>query len=279
MKLRKPLLAGQWYPGTEAECLKLIKGFIKEKLYSGEIKGGIVPHAGWYYSGEIAAGVFEAASFSKPDLVIVFGMHMYPGQKIRVMSQGGYDSPLGPLYVDEELVEMIEGSYSFERETPDCFEEDNTIEVQLPFIKYFMGEAAVFGAGLPPDRKSIFFARELVSKAVEMGRKPVVIGSTDLTHYGPAYGFTPFGSGEGIFEKVEQNFDRKIIDHFLCLDAEGILKESSEKMNACCSGAAAGAAAGVSVIGATKGFLMEYSNSYKKTKGDNFVGYAGVLFS
>ena len=278
MKLRRPLLAGSWYPASFEECENLILSWKKGENIRGKKTGGIVPHAGWFFSGETASMVIEELSFSKPDLVILFGFHMSPFSKIRVMSTGGYETPLGSLFVFEDLVLALEKDFDFIRETPSDFEPDNTIEVQLPIIRYFMGDVPIFCCGLPPDKSGLEFAEKTVSQAKKMGKNPVVIGSTDLTHYGPDYDFMPVGTGGDSVKWVKEENDRSMVDLLLEMNPEKVIDEGINKMNACCSGAAAGAVLGASLLGAKKGELLKYTTSHEKTGGDNFVGYCGIIY-
>jgi len=278
MDIRKGLLRGTWYPDTKEECEMFISSCSKHIKVSRKIYGGVVPHAGWYFSGETAAMIIEALSSADPDLVIVFGMHMHKGQKIRIMAEGAYETPLGILPVCEELVRAAGEEYDFEAETPDDFEPDNTIEVQLPFIRHFIGEKSVFCCGLPPEKSSYEFGKYIGRKALELGFNPVVIGSTDLTHYGPSYGYMPFGNAENAYEKIKNENDRRMINLIEKMDYEEVLKDSEKTLNACCSGAVAGALGCAKALGAEKGVCADYSSSYEKRKSDSFVGYAGIYF-
>lgn len=278
MQKRKGLLRGTWYPDTKEECEMFISSGTKHIKIDKKIFGGIVPHAGWYFSGETAKIIIEALSHMNPDLVIVFGMHMAEGEKIRIMTNGAYETPVGDLFVCTDLVKEIEKDTDFIPETPDDFIPDNTIEVQLPFIRHFMGEVEVFCCGLPPDESSFEFGRKVGKKALELGKKTVVIGSTDLTHYGPSYGFMPYGKSSEAYEKVKNFNDKKMISLIENMDYSGIISDSRVNMNACCSGAAAGAVGCALSLGAKKGVCADYSNSCEKRKSDSFVGYAGIYF-
>ena len=278
MEYRKPLLAGTWYPDTFDECSKQIGEWKKYPKSKKKTYGGIVPHAGWYFSGETASMVIERLAVSAPELVIIFGTHLNRNFPIRVMVKGGYETPLGNLPVFEELGSVMAEQYEFVKETPFSFEPDNTIEVQLPVIRYFMGEVPVFCAGLPPHEKSLGFASCCIKEALKLTKNLVVIGSTDLTHYGPGYAFTPAGYGKEAFDWVKNKNDKSMVDLFIKMNAEEIIKEGPALGNACCSGAAAGAVSGAGIMGAEKGVLLSYSNSYEKSPGESFVGYAGVVF-
>ena len=84
VKMRRSLFAGSWYPDNAAGCEKEINAFLKEVDYTPpadrSLVGGIVPHAGWYFSGSIACNVIHLLKEAKPtDVVVIFGMHLHPG--------------------------------------------------------------------------------------------------------------------------------------------------------------------------------------------------------
>lgn len=279
MEIRRALLAGSWYPKDREDCSRMLDSFRTGVRKDTGFIAGIVPHAGWQYSGDIACRVIEQLSFSEPDLVIIFGMHMHEQDNVKIMVKGEYETPFGNLRVSEELSSWCLDKYIIDIEYPYSFEPDNTIEVQLPIIRYFLGKVDILGVGLPPRLDSIDFAENLVSRAIELGKNPIVIGSTDLTHYGPSFGFTNFGTGDEAYDVIKKSNDKKIIEAMESMDEEKVIKEAKNNLNACCSGAAAGAIKAAKILGAKKGKLIEYANSYEKSKGYDFVGYAGVLFS
>ncbi|MEW5736787.1 MAG: AmmeMemoRadiSam system protein B, partial [Thermodesulfobacteriota bacterium] len=114
--------------------------------------------------------------------------------------------------------------------------------------------------------------------ARERGYQTVAIGSTDLTHYGPNYGFSPMGTGTPALDWVTKKNDPAFIEKVLAMDPEGMLDEGLAHYNACCSGAAATAVAAGKKLGATRGQLIAYDTSHAKSPGQSFVGYAGVVF-
>ena len=103
-----------------------------------------------------------------------------------------------------------------------------------------------------------------------------IVGSTDLTHYGPTFGLTPYGTGDQAHERVRQEDDRRIIDRMLAMDPLPVIEEALASHNACCAGAAAAAIAAARELGAASAALTEYATSYDKSPGDSFVGYAGI---
>lgn len=283
MDVRKAVFAGSWYPGTRAECDRMIRRFLDEKTGSKPEKtpvGVIVPHAGWVYSGGIACRAISllAGRSPLPDTIIVFGMHLPPGAQPRILATGGIETPFGALEVDEDICRGLIERFSFQEETTQRFTQDNTIELQLPFIKHFFKEAKIVPVGVPPDPVAEQIGAAVVAIAKELGREIAVVGSTDLTHYGANFGMTHYGFGQAAHEKVRQQEDRRIIDRMLAMDPLPLIDEALASSNACCSGAAAAAIAASRALGATEASLTEYATSYEISAGDSFVGYAGIVF-
>jgi AmmeMemoRadiSam system protein B len=283
--VRKAMFAGSWYPADAADCEREINSFLAEGEFapprSTNLTGGIVPHAGWYFSGGIAAKVLrclQQAPPSPPDAVLLFGMHLGPNANFVMMPEGSWSTPFGNLAVDGALAAELVKHADFKLETPREFTQDNTIELQLPFIKYFFPETEVVAVGVPADHRAIDFGRSAADAVRKMGRKVRVIGSTDLTHYGDNYGFVTKGTGAAAVQWVKEENDRRVIEAMLDMDAERVLIEARENRNACCSGAAAASLAAAKGLGAGEAQTIAYTTSYDKSPGDSFVGYVGIVF-
>ena len=283
IKLRRAVFAGSWYPSSAAECEKEIKGFLAEgrrlELPAGERIGGIVPHAGWYFSGSIACNVINSLkSDDPPDVLVVYGMHLHPNDTCVMMAEGAWETPFGEIAVEEQLAGELEKQFSFKLETFNSFTQDNTIELQLPFIKYFFNEARIVAIGVPPAENSLAIGRAIVNIANRLNLSIKVIGSTDLTHYGPNYGFVSEGGGARAVEWVRDQNDRRIIDLMLDMEAEKVIDEALTSHNACCAGAAATAIQTAKHLGADQAASFTYATSYDKHPADSFVGYVGIVF-
>lgn len=283
MEIRSTAFAGSWYPSTAEACEREITQFQSEyqspRPTDTYTVGGIVPHAGWFFSGAIACQVIEAlSSAAQPDTLLLFGRHMHPGGIPVLMSKGGWQTPFGPLAVDEALAEELEHLFEFEKETTRRFEPDNTIEVQLPFIKYFFPEVALLAVGVPPAERALELGKTAVEIGKRQGKQLMVIGSTDMTHYGPNYGFSPQGHGPQAVDWVREQNDGPLIAAMEALDASQVLVQAGAHHSACCAGAVAAALSAGQALGARDGQKVAYSTSYEKSPGSSFVGYAGVLF-
>lgn len=283
MNLRKSVFSGAWYPAGSRACEDQIRQFLaagpNQPPSLANPVGGIVPHAGWTFSGSVASNVIHRLSQStSPDVVVVFGMHLHRGSPRYMMPEGHWQTPFGPLAVDTRLADALIRRHPFELETTTRFQRDNTIELQMPFIRYFFKNARVVAMGVPPTAETLAVARSVVAIAREIDLDIVILGSTDLTHYGPNYGFTPKGHGPPAVAWARQENDRRVIDAMLRMDPQAVLREGLDNQNACCCGAAAAAIAAAKALGAQQGEKLDYASSYDISPGDSFVGYVGVIF-
>lgn len=284
MQVRRPDFAGSWYPGNKSQCLAEIENLSKDLFPcpgNGEKRiGGIVPHAGWYFSGKVIYNVIRCLKAeTPPDTFIIFGRHLHAGSGNYIMKEGSWSTPLGELKIDEDFASKLADEFPFKVETASNNEPDNTIEVLLPFVKYFFSDVNILPVGLPPTIASLRIGERIAEISIEMGRDVLILGSTDLTHYGYNYGFTPKGSGEEAVDWVKNENDKKIIDLMLSMDPKGMLHESSRSYNACCAGAVAAAVAAMKKLGAATGKKIAYTTSYDVRPDTSFVGYVGIVFS
>jgi AmmeMemoRadiSam system protein B len=284
MDLRPAVFAGSWYPENAAACEEEIKQFLSVGTRKPDQPptwtAGIVPHAGWYFSGQIACNVIQWLKDPSPvDLVVLFGMHLHPGSANRLMPRGAWETPLGALPVAEGLADYLIERFEFKQETAQRFAQDNTIELQLPFVKYLLDPKQILAVGVAPNPRSLDIARAVVDWAREKNRRLKVIGSTDLTHYGRNYGMTSHGSGFEAVDWVRRENDRRVIEAMLALDPDKVMAEGIRNQNACCSGAAAAAVEAARCMGAAHSKEVAYATSYDKSPGDSFVGYVGVVYA
>ena len=282
MGYRKQDLAGSWYPAGEGEIKRTIEGYISKThvpdvSFSGV--GGVVPHAGWYFSGHTAFSVFYCMSKKKkPGLVWLFGMHLPPHGSNYIFIDEGYETPLGRIKVHREAAKMMYDSFTFVGENAMSYTQDNTTEVQLPFIKYLFPEAAVVTVGASPKPDAVEIGRRAYAISEEIGESACFIGSTDLTHYGPNYSFVPHGTGRDAVRWVKEENDREMVEALVAADSKKTLSSALEKHNACCPGAVSAALGAITAAGVKKGVLVQYTTSYDVHEDSSFVGYAGVIY-
>ena len=283
MKARKAMMAGSWYPGSASGCEKEIKSFLKEHgkkpVSDRPLTGGIVPHAGWYYSGSIACNVIHCLkNATPPDVFVIFGMHLHADSPAYIMTDGAWETTFGEIKIDTELAGELVKRFQFKIETAEDFTHDNTIELQLPFVKYFFEDVNIVPIGVPPAKTSLEIGNAVAEISNRLGRKIKILGYTDLTHYGSNYGFSPKGSGRSALDWVRNDNDRKVIDAMLAMDPDTVISEALANQNACCGGAAATAIAAAKALGSDHAEFLAYSTSYDKSPATSFVGYVGILF-
>ncbi len=297
-KLRKPsAFAGSWYPGSAKACEAEIQAFLTSKSrnypslddakLAGSVVGGIVPHAGWVYSGSIACRVIaslKSCENSKSvDTILLFGAHMHPASPAFALSHGAVETPFGDIQVDRELVEHMVSSLNasgnpVQSLSPQSFPDENTFELQFPFIRYFFPDARIVICGVPPSEAAGRMGEAAVESAAALGRSVRIIGSTDMTHYGPNFRFEPAGTGEAAVEWVRQENDAQAIQALTEMDVPGIIAQGLANKNMCCSGAAAAAVCACKKRGVVKGLCLDYATSYEQSRSQSFVGYCGMVY-
>ena len=278
---RERTLPRGWYPVDGKDCKKEIESYLEgwapSQLPSGMGLGGIVPHAGWYFSGRLAARVFYTLKLkSKVDVVVLYGGHLTAEDLPRIVTEEAWETPFGDMEIHTSFVKSLMKSVEMREERSTSA--DNTIEVQLAMVKYFFPDTRLVAVRSPLSTKAEALGKEVARIARRDGVSIIAIGSTDLTHYGPNYGFLSKGAGPASLEWVKKENDKGFIDRALKMDAEGLLKHAVENESACSAGAAISAMATCKALGAEKGILLDYYTSYDVMPDDSFVGYAGILY-
>lgn len=283
MQVRRAFFAGSWYPSDPAGCRKQIESFLSSaprvSPVGFEPLGGIVPHAGWIFSGRIAGWVLALLRASEdPQTIVIFGSHLGPQDPSWIMPEGAWETPQGPVEVDPDLAEELFSAFSLRRELPRSAQPDNTIEVQLPILRHLFPKARILPLGVAPTREGISLGARCGELILKKGIKALILGSTDLTHYGPGYGFCPKGPASKAEPWVREVLDGAVIERMLEMDPESILLEGLRRKNACCPGAAAAAVACLRALGATRAQLISYATSRDVMETEDFVGYAGIVY-
>jgi AmmeMemoRadiSam system protein B len=287
LPVRRPVVADQFYPGDRTSCVRQIEQCLPAEPspdVPDKIVAGLVPHAGWPYSGAVAARVFAAINVqgAPETFVILSAVHRWGAPRPAVYGSGSWDTPLGEVEVDEELAAaVLEAGEGLLTDFPEAHSSEHSAEVQVPFIQHLFPEAKILPILLPPDANAAR-AGEVIGQVVSAAQKPIaVVGTTDLTHYGRAYyGFAPAGTGEQALEWVRTN-DERVINLILDMRAEEIVAETETNRNACGGGAIAGTVAAARAMGAEKGHLLEYTTSHHvmpRGPATDFVGYAAIVF-
>jgi MEMO1 family protein len=296
MMIREPAVAGMFYPREGEQCARELRACLEKADRAaaghdpaaglGRIIGGIVPHAGWICSGAVAARVFELiAKGPHPSAVVLFGaVHVAHGERASLFPSGAWETPLGMVEVDGRLAERLLGHTGLLESAPHAHDQEHSIEVQVPFIRQLLPEARIVPIMVPPNDKAAVLGSALGRACKNLGADVVFVGSTDLTHYGPGYGFTPSGVGaEGLSWARNVN-DRRMINLILAMVEDRAVEEGGASQNACGAGAIAATIAACKAYGAGRATLLAHTTSFEVLREmyeeamRDAVGYAAVAF-
>ena len=276
--MRKPAVAGSFYPASGAKLRQFIEDCFRHNLGPGslprasvaaerKIMGLVSPHAGYVYSGPVAAhGFFRVAESQKPQTVVIIGPnHRGLGADVAVGGTDQWDTPLGTVELDGGVVEAITSSSKWVQRDDMAHSMEHSIEVQVPFLQY------VFGSGfrivpVVMMRQDLMVSEELgrALAAALKGKEALVIASSDFSHYEP--------------QQTAASRDRLALGAILDLDParlETVVKANQISM--CGPGPVMAMLTACQELGAKKGRLLKYATSGDIT-GDysQVVGYASV---
>ncbi len=284
MSIRKPAVAGMFYPGDAPSCRREIAHYLDQvpaRKTSSRILGGIVPHAGWSYSAATAAHLYAAIEPAPETVILLGAVHRWGVDAPALYPDGAWRTPLGDCPIDTELAEAIlgqgDGMIVASRE---AHAGEHAIEVQIPFIQYRSPRACILPVAVPPTRPAIATGEQIAGAIKSLNRRAVVIASSDLTHYGPRYGMAPAGLGEKALAWAQAN-DQRLIDQAVAMHAAEVLRVAAESHSACGAGAIAAAIACAGKLGATHGQLWHHTTSHEVLpmgQPSDFVGYAAIAF-
>jgi MEMO1 family protein len=267
MNFRESCLPPGWYPRNPDEISRFLSPLVEA---ADSASAAIAPHAGWFYSGKIAARA-SAALNRKADTAVVIGGHLPNGYPPLFAMEDAVNTPLGKMTIDAELRETLCKEI---KGRSDQYP-DNTVEVLLPMVRFFMPKASLLWVRFPADMSSFDAGKTLAGAAKALGRNIAVLASTDLTHYGPNYGYAPKGCGPQALKWVKEVNDRKFIEAVESGDPQTVLERAESDLSSCSAGAVLGAMGYAAAINAGPARLLEYGTSADASAEipDSFVGY------
>ena len=274
MGIRKPAVAGMFYAGTAKELENQIDWCYKHELGPGaiprvnskglrEIVAIVVPHAGYYYSGPIAAHAYkELAGDGIFDTAVILGPnHTGSGYPVSLWAGVSWNTPLGEVEINKELVQRLLGEVIKIDEAAHIHE--HSIEVQLPWLQHLYKKVEIVPISMLAQ--DIETARAVGKAISQAGDNLVIIASSDFTHYEPY--------------SVAMEKDGSVIEAIVALDEEE-LYERCENLNCtmCGYGPVASAIVAAKEMKAKKASLLKYATS-GDTSGDfsRVVGYGSIV--
>ncbi|MBN1593228.1 MAG: AmmeMemoRadiSam system protein B [Candidatus Coatesbacteria bacterium] len=191
-EIRSPAVSGQWYPSGKKELAEEVDGYLAKvpglPAVEWRIIGIISPHAGFVYSGPVAAYGYRLLKEKQQKVktaILIGPSHRYPLSGVSVNNVQDYRTPLGDLFVDKEIAGEIVGYDRSFRYVPEAHAQEHSLESQLPFLQRTLGNEVKI---VPVLLNDISYADKLswvVSKILKEHSDVIVIASTDMSHYRP----------------------------------------------------------------------------------------------
>ncbi len=269
-RVREPIIAGSWYPGDPRALKEMVQGFLARVTPTdipGRLTTLVVPHAGYPYSGQVAAYAYKTLEKQKFDTVVVIApSHHSAFSGVSVYDQGGFRTPLGVVPLDTGLISALEKRESRIRFLPEAHAKEHAIEIELPFL-----QTVLPGFKLVPlvmGDQDLSTCRWLAKALADCigGKSVLVVASSDLSH------FHTYDEAVAL--------DRVVIAKISAFDPEGLSEGLSQgKCEACGGGPIVAAMLLARKQGATGGGVLNYANSGDVTgERERVVGYLAGAF-
>ncbi|MGA2784506.1 MAG: MEMO1 family protein [Candidatus Bathyarchaeia archaeon] len=289
MKIRKPYVAGQFYEGTEEAlrhqlsiCFPHPTPTATTKAMgkgSRKIVGVISPHAGYSYSGQVAASGYDRISNDGiPETFIILGPnHSGRGSGVSIQTEGAWETPLGLAQVDSTLAKQVQKASEIIDIDNDAHSTEHSIEVQIPFIQY-ISESNVRFIPICSWMQDLETSREIAKSIVDQTRNKdfIIIASSDFTHHERSI---TDRNEDQMLKKIEED-DKRAIDAITRLD-EVTLNSLGEtqKVTMCGYGPITTLITVAKLLGSVKAEFLTHKTSYDITRDPSYVvGYSSILF-
>lgn len=275
MAKRRAFLAGRWYPASPEACARAIDAHVGDA--SGDATGAIGPHAGWTYSGDCAGAAYRALGDRRDaELVVIFGSHRGPHGPSTVFVADTWETPLGDLATDP-IAETVRAELGLADEPVSPARPDNAVELHLPFVRRVFPRARLLMLGVEASERALTIGRRVGEMVREAGRAAAFVGSTDLTHYGPNYGWAPHGTGDDAVTWVRDVNDAGFLDALEADDPRAALAHAVEHQSACCPGATIATMEAVrAYAGQISPRVVSHTLSWDVRPDTSFVGYGAI---
>ena len=264
--IRKPVVAGMFYPGTAPLLRQKIEDLIDKGAVKEDVAGLVSPHAGYMYSGHVAGAVISRVLL-KDTFIIMGPNHTGMGRPFSIMAEGVWQTPLGDVEIDSDLATAIMEAAPPLEEDRVAHLDEHSIEVQLPFLQYFKQDVKIVPIVLAQGTGDIYkeIGKGIAEACKALGREAVIMASSDMNHYEPQH--------------IASEKDNMAIEAILGLDEDELIRRVAEfRISMCGYGPTVVMLSACKQMGATGAELVSHQTSGDVT-GDHYsvVGYAGIL--
>lgn len=277
--VRPPAVAGQFYPADPAQLTGAVKAFLDgaKPAGSGRPVAIVVPHAGYHFSGQIAADGWAQARGRTYGLVVILGTnHTTAGfSGASVYTGAGLRTPLGVAPVDTKAAAALLAAGGDFNTDPRVHEREHSIEVQVPFAQTLFPGVPILPVVVGSEDATVCARMGRALARALAGRRPLIVASSDLSHY-------PDDAGS-------RASDHAVLAAMARLDPAGLQATMETQMNAgyrelvtcaCGAGAVMVAMEAARALGAVRGTVIAWANSSQVPPNDRtrVVGYGAVSF-
>ena len=262
-QIRESVIAGSWYPGNASRLQQEVQAYLSQASvvdFKGQLIALISPHAGYRYSGKVAAYAYKTLEMHKFDTVVVIApSHRAYFKGVSVYDRGGYRTPLGVVPLDRELVAALKQRESRISYIAKAHSAEHSLEIQLPFIQVVMPESRLVPLVMGDQS---FDTCQWLAQALAhciRDKSVVVVASSDLSH------FHPYNEAKRL--------DQVVVDRVNEFDPRGLSNDlAGGKCEACGGGPMVTAMLLARELGANKSRVLHYANS-----GDVTGDHSGVV--
>lgn len=264
---RGPAVAGTFYPGDEKTLRTELEQLTGGRRPPREPRGLalMVPHAGYIYSGPVAAATYLSVGLARRAIVLGPN-HTGRGEPIALMHAGAWRTPLGEVALDDQLAAEVLSRCDAAKIDETAHRREHSLEVQIPFLQHLVGELSILPICVGTMRLTLLLqlGRAIAESVAHSDEDVLLVLSSDMSHYLPA--------------RVAKGEDEKALDPILALDPERLHRVVVDGGITMCGVApvVAGLVAARS-LGARVSRLVAYDHSGTRSGDhDSVVGYAGV---
>jgi len=272
MNVRPSPIAGSWYPRQpEALSWELTQYLdrARVKLPTGKIWGIVVPHAGYYYSGPVAAYAFKCLLGLHPELVAVVSPFHYSHQApLLTTAYEAYKTPLGLVEVDAQAVKELDHAL---RERLDYGltllhqDREHSLEIELPFLQHILGQFRLLPVMIRDQGLPVAKVLGQALAATLQGRRALLVASSDLSHFYP--------------QKTAHRLDTELLRRLEAFDPQAVMEAEADGVGFACGRAAiASVLWAARQLGANQVRILNHATSGDVSGDlDSVVGYGAAL--
>ena len=272
MNIRPSPIAGSWYPGQAGSLTHDLDHYLSQAQMeppAGKIWGVVVPHAGYRYSGPVAAYGFNCLRGLQPNLVVVISpLHSMHRAPLLTTAHDAYETPLGLVPVEKTAVSQLNEALHKQIGTvlpPIAHDREHSLEIELPFLQHILGQFRLLPIMIRQQSKPIAQGLGQALADILRGHNALLVASSDLSHFYP--------------QSQAKNWDDELLRRLAAFDPDGVMDAEDEGVGfACGHGAIAAVLWATRELGANRISVLHQATSGDVT-GDfsSVVGYGTAV--